>query len=112
MSTIPASGNSKTCLGPVFTTIYKFGSIQFSDTLMSDGYFHICPTKESNLNVSEISIDPSLELNVSAPNTDKLNRQHQQCTVFRSFNPVRPDTRIACPICTVISSRARLDIVV
>ena len=30
MRTIPAVGNS--CLGPVLTTIYEFGSIQFLDT--------------------------------------------------------------------------------
>ena len=43
----------------------------FSDILMSDGYFHIFLTKESNLTVSEISKDPSSELIVSVPNTDQ-----------------------------------------
>ena len=38
MCTIPASRNRKRCLGPVFPTIYDFRSIQFADTLMSDGY--------------------------------------------------------------------------
>ena len=51
----------ESCLVPVFPTIYECGSIQFSDTLMSDGYFHIFLTKESNQNVSEISIDPLSE---------------------------------------------------
>ena len=41
MRTIPAAGKEESCLGPVFSTIYKFGSIQFSDMLMSDGYFRI-----------------------------------------------------------------------
>ena len=45
MDTIPASGNMESCLGPVFQTIDEFGSIQFSDTLISDGYFHIFLTK-------------------------------------------------------------------
>ena len=45
MRTIPAAGNRKSCLGPVFLTIYMFRSIQFSDTLMSDGYFRIFWTK-------------------------------------------------------------------
>ena len=48
MHTIPALGNGKSCLGPVFLTIYEFGSIQFSNTLMSDGYFHIFLKKQSN----------------------------------------------------------------
>ena len=43
MRTIPAAGNS--CLGSVLTTIYEFGSIQFLDTLMSDGYLHVFLTK-------------------------------------------------------------------
>ena len=38
---------------------------------MSDGYFHIFLTDESNKNVSEISVDPSSERIVSLPNTDK-----------------------------------------
>ena len=46
LSTIPASGNRKSCLGPVFPTIYEFGPIQFSDVLMSDGYFQIFLKKE------------------------------------------------------------------
>ena len=58
-------------LGPVFSTIYDFRSIQFSDTLMSDGYFHIFLTEESNKNLFEISIHPVSELVVSVPNTDK-----------------------------------------
>ena len=33
-------GKRESCLGSVFPIIYK-GSIQFSDTLMSDGYFRI-----------------------------------------------------------------------
>ena len=41
MCTISASGNRKSCLGPIFPTIYDFRSIQFSDTLMSDGYLDI-----------------------------------------------------------------------
>ena len=40
MRTIPASRNRKSCLGSV-PTVYDFRSMQFSDTLMSDGYFHI-----------------------------------------------------------------------
>ena len=36
---------------------------------MSDGYFHIFLTKESNFNVSEISVDPSSALIVSVTNT-------------------------------------------
>ena len=46
--------------GSCLSTIIKFASIQVSDTLMSDRYLHIFWTKESNLNVSEISIDPLL----------------------------------------------------
>ena len=69
--TIPTSWYWKICLGLVFRTIYDFGSIQLSDTLMSDGYFNIFLTDESNRNVSEISIDPSSELIVSIPNIDK-----------------------------------------
>ena len=38
MRIIPAAGNGESCLDPVFSTIYKFGSMQFSDTLMSDEY--------------------------------------------------------------------------
>ena len=38
----------KHCLGPVFPAIYDFGAIQFSDTHMSDGYFHIFLRDESN----------------------------------------------------------------
>ena len=68
MRTIPASRNKKSCLGPVLLTNYDFGSIQFSGTFMSDGYFHVF-LKDKN--VSEISIDPSSELIVSVPNTDK-----------------------------------------
>ena len=30
---------------PCLLTIYDFGSIQFSETLMLDGYFHISLTK-------------------------------------------------------------------
>ena len=72
MRIIPASRNRKSCLmGPVFPIIYDFGSIQFSDTLMSDRYFHIFLTDKSNQNVSEISIDPSSELIASVPITDK-----------------------------------------
>ena len=48
MRTIPTSGNRKSCLGPGFWTIYEFPSIQFLDTLLSDGYFHIISTKDSN----------------------------------------------------------------
>ena len=48
MYTIPALKNKKSCLGPVFPTIYDYGSIQFSDTLMSDGYLHIFLMDESN----------------------------------------------------------------
>ena len=40
MRTISVSGNSERCLGPVFSTIYEVGSIQFSVTVISDGYFH------------------------------------------------------------------------
>ena len=36
---LSASGNKQSCLGPVFLTIYDFGSRLFSETLMSDGYF-------------------------------------------------------------------------
>ena len=66
---------------------------------MSDGYFHILLTKkkESNSNVFEISIDPSSELIISVPNTNKQNRLHQQYAQFRSFY-------------RVCESRARLDI--
>ena len=48
MCTITASRNRKSCLGPVVPTIYDFESIQISDTLMSDGYFYIFVTDESN----------------------------------------------------------------
>ena len=71
MHTIPASGNRRKLPGSCLSTIYEFGSILFSDTLMSNGYFHIFLTKLSNLNVSESSIDPLSELIVSVPNTDK-----------------------------------------
>ena len=57
--------------GSRLSTIYDFGSIQFSNTLMSDGYFHIFLKDESNENVSEISIDPPSELIISVPNIDK-----------------------------------------
>ena len=30
MHTIPVAGTGESCLGPVFLTFYKFGSIQFS----------------------------------------------------------------------------------
>ena len=33
MRTVSVSGNSERCLGPVFSTIYEFGSIQFSLTV-------------------------------------------------------------------------------
>ena len=45
MRTIPAAGNGESYLAPVFQTIYKVGSIQISDMLMSDGYFRIFRTK-------------------------------------------------------------------
>ena len=53
-----------------FQTNYDFGSIQFSDTLMSVGCFHIFLTDENYLNVSEIYIDPLSELIFSVLNTD------------------------------------------
>ena len=34
--------------GSCLSTIYGFGSIQFSETLMSDGYFNTFLTKQSN----------------------------------------------------------------
>ena len=45
--------------------------MQFSETLMSDGYFHIFLKRYSNYTVSEISIDALSELIVFVPNTDK-----------------------------------------
>ena len=47
MRTLPAEGKGESCTGPVFSTIYKFGSIQFSDTIMSDGYFRTFLTDEN-----------------------------------------------------------------
>ena len=38
----------KSCVGPVFPTIYDFESIQSSDTLMSDGYLNNVLTDECN----------------------------------------------------------------
>ena len=38
---ITAAGNRESFLDPVFLTIYELGSVQISDTLMSDGYFLI-----------------------------------------------------------------------
>ena len=46
MGKIPAVGNSEMFLDPVFPTIYEFGPIQLSDTLMADGYFHIFLTNK------------------------------------------------------------------
>ena len=74
MCTIPAFGNRKSCLIPVFLTIYDFASLQFSDILMSNEYFHICLKAERNQNVSKISIDPLSELIVSVLNTDKIKK--------------------------------------
>ena len=48
MRTVPVTRNRKICLGPGFPAIYNFESIQFSDTLMLDGYFHIFLKDESN----------------------------------------------------------------
>ena len=48
MRTIPVSRNRKSCLSPIFLIIFDFGSIQFSDTLMLNGYFPIFLTDESN----------------------------------------------------------------
>ena len=47
MGTIPVSKNRKSCLGPVFLSIYKFWINTVSDNFMSDGYFHIFLTDES-----------------------------------------------------------------
>ena len=41
MHTIPVAGNRESCLCLVFLTIHESRSIQFSDTPMPDGYFHI-----------------------------------------------------------------------
>ena len=40
--------------GSCLSTIYDFGVVQFSQTLMSDEYSRIFLTKQSHLNVSEI----------------------------------------------------------
>ena len=49
MRTIPATRNGESYLGPVFSTIYKFVSIQFLDALLSDGYFRIFWTKKNKV---------------------------------------------------------------
>ena len=84
--TIPASGNMESCLGPVFRPFMK---IQFSDTLMSDGYFHIFLTKLRNLNylnMSTISIHTLSELIVS----DKQIRRNQTMLKHSKFLPCLP----------------------
>ena len=83
MRTISASRNRKRFLRPVFPTIYDLGAIQFPDTLMPDGYFHIFLTDESNLNVSEISIHPLSELivqyQIQINGTGDINSVKNQC---------------------------------
>ena len=69
----------------------------------------------SPLSVSEISMDPSTELIASVHSTanrsgDINNVQHFE--VFAVYaNTNIADTRIVCPICTVISSHARQETV-
>ena len=52
MRTFPALGNTS-----CHWTIYEFGSMLYSDTLMSDRCSNIFLTTSSNLNISKIAID-------------------------------------------------------
>ena len=44
----PCGGKQGNLPGSCLSTIFKFASIQVSDTPISDGYLHIFWTKESN----------------------------------------------------------------
>ena len=53
------------------STIYEFGSIQFSDTIMSDQCSDFFLKILNNQNVSKIPIDILPEMIISVPKTDR-----------------------------------------
>ena len=82
----------KSCLDPVFPTIYDFGSLQFSDTLMSGGYFRLfLQTKVTKMCPKYIL---ALHQNCPSQYQKQINRtcrRHQQCknSKFLPFMRIR-----------------------
>ena len=112
MRTIPSSRNRKCWLGPVCLTIYDFGTIEFSDTLMSNGFFtfswqikvtKMCPKYLLTLHLNWLS-----QYQILINRTGDINNVNNFEVFTLKTNTHMADTRIVCPICTVISSRARL----